>query len=111
MRTKVTVDAQTGQSVGLIVGGSGAYRGAKGHRHRTARGEPGHRDNHAALDGLTPVNGSAAHRLDGSAARGRRAATGVDRRSGGSGRHRRVMAIGKVLLLVAVTAIWPAAVW
>jgi hypothetical protein len=30
MRSKVTVDAQTGQSVGRIVGGSGAYRGAKG---------------------------------------------------------------------------------
>jgi hypothetical protein len=30
LRAKVTVDAQTGQSAGRIVGGSGAYRGAKG---------------------------------------------------------------------------------
>jgi hypothetical protein len=30
LRSKVTVDAQTGQSVGRITGGSGAYRGATG---------------------------------------------------------------------------------
>jgi hypothetical protein len=30
LRSKVTVDAQTGRSVGRITGGSGAYRGAKG---------------------------------------------------------------------------------
>jgi hypothetical protein len=30
LRSRVTVDAQTGRSTGRIVGGTGAYRGAKG---------------------------------------------------------------------------------
>jgi hypothetical protein len=41
MRTKVTVDAQTGQSVGRIIGGSGAYRGATG----TVTGQQGAKGN------------------------------------------------------------------
>jgi hypothetical protein len=39
LRAMVTVDADTNRSVGRIVGGSGAYQGAKG----TVTGEPGAR--------------------------------------------------------------------